>query len=133
MVGGTTFTFARGGVAAALEQARAAAGDHDVAVAGGANVVQQFIAAGLVDELHLLLAPVLIGAGERLFEDVGDPVFEPVEVWRRVLDEHTPLPTSAGGGNLRAEGSACLSKMRCPQTCSWSGPSIRSLRPLACC
>jgi dihydrofolate reductase len=80
MGGGTTFTFVMGGVADAVKQARASAGERDVAVAGGANVLQQFIAARLLDEVHLHLAPVLLGAGERLFENVGDPVFEPVEV-----------------------------------------------------
>jgi hypothetical protein len=80
MAGGTTITFVMGGVADAVKQARASAGDGDVAVAGGANVVQQFIAAALLGELHLHAAPVLLSARKRLFENVGDPVFEPVDV-----------------------------------------------------
>jgi dihydrofolate reductase len=78
--GGTTFFFVTGGIHEALDQARAAAGDLDVAVAGGAHTVRQFLAAGLLDELHLHLAPVLLGAGERLLEGVGDVAFEPTEV-----------------------------------------------------
>jgi dihydrofolate reductase len=79
MQGGTTFTFVTEGIEAALEQARAAAGDRDVAIAGGASTVQQYLAAGLLDELHLHVAPVLLGAGERLFEHVGRPALEPVQ------------------------------------------------------
>jgi dihydrofolate reductase len=67
--GGTTFTFVTGGIEAAFEQARAAAGDKDVAVAGGADVVQQYLKAGLLDELQLHVVPVLLGDGVRLFED----------------------------------------------------------------
>ena len=80
MEGGTTFEFVTGGVEAALERAQAAAGDRDVAVAGGASIVRQFLAAGLLDELYLHVVPVLLGAGERLLEDAGDPMLEPVEV-----------------------------------------------------
>ena len=80
MEGGTTFTFVTDGIEGAVEQARAAAGDEDVLVAGGANTVQQCLAAGLLDELHLHVSPVILGAGERLLENVGDPVLEPVEV-----------------------------------------------------
>jgi dihydrofolate reductase len=80
MRGGTTFTFVTDGIEAALQQARAAAGDADVAVAGGARTVQQYLAAGLLDELYLHIVPILLGAGERLLEPVGDPLLEPVEV-----------------------------------------------------
>jgi dihydrofolate reductase len=80
MEGGTTFTFVTDGIESALEQARAAAGDGDVAVAGGASVVRQYLAAGMLDELHLHIVPVILGAGERLLEDVGDPALEPVGV-----------------------------------------------------
>lgn len=68
--GGTTFTFVTGGIRAALEQAIDAAGQKDVAIAGGANVIQQYLNAGLVDELQIHIAPVLLGGGVRLFEDV---------------------------------------------------------------
>jgi dihydrofolate reductase len=78
--GGTTFHFVTDGIASALEQARAAAGGKDVAIAGGAQTVQQFLAAGLLDELYLHIAPVILGGGERLLENIGDPTLEPVEV-----------------------------------------------------
>lgn len=80
MQGGTTFTFVADGIESALEQARTAAGDKDVAIAGGASAVQQYLAAGLLDELYLHIVPVVLGAGERLLVDVGDPTLEPVEV-----------------------------------------------------
>lgn len=69
--GGTSFTFVTDGIGAALEQARAAAGDRHVAVAGGANVVQQVIAAGQLDELEIHVAPLLLGDGVRLFAGLG--------------------------------------------------------------
>jgi dihydrofolate reductase len=80
MQGGTTFHFVTDGVESALEQARAAAGERDVSIAGGAQAVQQYLRAGLLDELYLHIAPVLLGGGERLLADVGDPKLEPVEV-----------------------------------------------------
>jgi dihydrofolate reductase len=67
--GGTTFNFVTEGIEAALDQAREAAGDKNVAVAGGANVVQQYVAAGLLDELQIHVVPVLLGGGVRLFAD----------------------------------------------------------------
>jgi dihydrofolate reductase len=80
MQGGTTFTFVTDGIESALGQARAAAGDKDIMIAGGASAVQQYLAAGLLDELHLHIVPIVLGAGERLLQDVGDPTLEPVEV-----------------------------------------------------
>ena len=80
MDGGTTFHFVTDGIGAALEQARAAAGERDILIAGGASTVNQFLAAGHVDEIYLHVAPVVLGGGERLFVDVGDPKLEPVEV-----------------------------------------------------
>jgi dihydrofolate reductase len=71
MKGGTTFNFVTEGIEAALEQARAAAGDRDVHVAGGASAVQQCIRAGLLDELQVHVAPVLLGDGTALFDRVG--------------------------------------------------------------
>ena len=68
--GGTTFHFVTDGIESALEQARAAAGDRDVAVAGGAEAVRQYLNAGLLDELRLHVVPVLLGDGERLFDGV---------------------------------------------------------------
>jgi dihydrofolate reductase len=72
--GGTTFNFVTEGIEAALDQAREAAGDKDVAVAGGANVVQQYLTAGLLDELQINVAPVLLGGGVRLFADGAETV-----------------------------------------------------------
>jgi dihydrofolate reductase len=69
--GGTTFTFVTDGIEAALEQARAAAGEKDVLVAGGASVVQQCLAAGLIDEFQLHVSPVLLGSGVRLLDNLG--------------------------------------------------------------
>lgn len=80
MQGGTTFHFVTDGIESALEQARAAAGDKKVAIAGGASAARQYLAAGLLDELHLHIVPIVLGGGARLLEDVGDPVLEPVEV-----------------------------------------------------
>jgi dihydrofolate reductase len=80
MLGGTTFNFITDGMASALEQAQAAAGDGVVSIAGGASTIRQYLAAGSLDELYLHIVPVLLGAGERLLEDVGDPVLEPVKV-----------------------------------------------------
>jgi dihydrofolate reductase len=68
--GGTTFTFVTDGPESAVEQARRAAGEKDVQVAGGAETVAQFLNAGLLDELEIHLAPVLLGAGARLFDGV---------------------------------------------------------------
>jgi len=70
--GGTTFTFVTGGIESAFLRARDAAGGKDVSLAGGANVSQQYLAAGLVDEMEIHLVPVLLGRGERLFDHVGD-------------------------------------------------------------
>jgi dihydrofolate reductase len=70
--GGTTFTFVTGGIEAALAQARRAAGGKDVALAGGASAGRQYLNAGLVDEMELHLTPILLGAGERLFDGVPD-------------------------------------------------------------
>jgi dihydrofolate reductase len=80
MEGGTTFHFVTDGIESALEQARAAAGDQDVHVIGGAKAIQQYLNAGLLDELQLHIAPLVLGGGEALFEGVGDVKLESVEV-----------------------------------------------------
>jgi dihydrofolate reductase len=80
MQGGTTFTFVTDGIESALEQARTAAGGKDVAIAGGASAVRQYLAAGMLDELYLHIVPIVLGAGERLLDDVGDLTLEPVKV-----------------------------------------------------
>jgi len=71
MEGGTSFNFVTDGIEAALEQARAAAGDKDVLLAGGASVVQQYLTAGLLNELQIHVAPVLLGDGTSLFDRLG--------------------------------------------------------------
>ncbi|MFE4492385.1 dihydrofolate reductase family protein [Streptomyces niveus] len=80
MEGGTTFTFVTDGIESALEQARKAAGNQKVVIAGGANAVRQYLAARLIDELLLHIVPVTLGAGERLLEGVGGLKLDPVEV-----------------------------------------------------
>jgi dihydrofolate reductase len=80
MRGGTTFFFVTDGFESALEQARSAAGARDISVAGGAHTVQQYLAAGMLDELYLHIVPVILGAGERLLQNVGDPTLEPIKV-----------------------------------------------------
>jgi dihydrofolate reductase len=70
----TTFTFVTDGIESAMTQATAAAGDKDVFIGGGADVINQYLAAGLVDELELHLVPILLGGGERLFDGVGPNV-----------------------------------------------------------
>ena len=70
--GGTTFTFVTDGLESALARARAAAGDKDLSIAGGASIIQQCLAAGLLDQIQLHVAPVLLGEGRRLFERMGN-------------------------------------------------------------
>jgi dihydrofolate reductase len=88
MQGGTTFTFVTDGIDAALEQARAAAGDRDVSIAGGAATVNQYLAAGLIDELRTHVTPVILGAGERLFDGVPASQLELVEARAASLVTH---------------------------------------------
>jgi dihydrofolate reductase len=80
MEGGTTFFFVTDGVESALEQARGAAAGRDVVIGGGANVVQQYLAAGLVDEFELHIVPILLGGGERLLDNVGNLKLEQLRV-----------------------------------------------------
>jgi dihydrofolate reductase len=87
MRGGTTFHFVSAGFDAAWQQARAAAAGREVTIAGGASTVRQAFAAGALDEITLDIVPVLLGAGERLFDTVQDPGLEPVEV------THSPWAT----------------------------------------
>jgi dihydrofolate reductase len=72
MEGGTTFSFVTDGIRSAHDQAQQVAGDKDVLLGGGASVIQQYLAAGLIDEFWLHVAPILLGDGERLLENVGD-------------------------------------------------------------
>jgi dihydrofolate reductase len=73
MEGGTTFHFATQGIDDALERAFAAAGGRDVRLVGGAATVRQYLSAGLIDELHLAVVPMLIGQGERVFPESSPP------------------------------------------------------------
>jgi dihydrofolate reductase len=70
MAGGTTFYFVTDGIHAALEQARAAAGGRDIRLGGGVSTIRQYLRAGLIDELHLAMRPVLLGKGEHLFDGI---------------------------------------------------------------
>lgn len=74
MEGGTTFYFVTEGIEAALERAFEAAGGKDVRLGGGASAVRQYLSAGLLDEMHVVIAPRLLGGGERLFDDLGAAV-----------------------------------------------------------
>jgi dihydrofolate reductase len=76
MQGGTTYTFVTEGIETALELARAAAGDKNVGIWGGANIIRQYLRAGLLDELEIHLVPILLGGGIRLFEDLTSESFE---------------------------------------------------------
>jgi dihydrofolate reductase len=87
--GGTSYTFVTDGVLSAFTQARAAAGDNDVMVNGGANAAQESLKAGLLDELHIHLAPALLGRGIRLFDHLGDQDIQ-LEALEAV---HTPKVT----------------------------------------
>jgi len=80
MEGGTTFFFVTQGIESALSKAKEAAGNRNVKIMGGANTVNQYLAAGLIDELWLHIVPVTIGAGTRLFENVPNLKLEPIEV-----------------------------------------------------
>jgi dihydrofolate reductase len=74
--GATTFTFVTDGIESALDQAKAAAGDKDVSIGGGANTVQQYLRAGLIDEMQIHVAPLLLGGGIRLFDGFGSDQVE---------------------------------------------------------
>ena len=78
--GGTSFTFVTDGIESALKQAKAAAGDKDVAIGGGANAIQQYLKAGLLDELEIHLVPVLLKGGTRFLENLGNSKLEKVKV-----------------------------------------------------
>jgi dihydrofolate reductase len=87
MQGGTTFHFVTDGIAAALARAREAAHGKDVRLGGGVSVIQQCLRQRLVDEMHIAIAPVLLGAGERLFEGVNLPALD----YACTKHESTPL------------------------------------------
>jgi dihydrofolate reductase len=87
MEGGTTFHFVTDGIEAALERARDAAGDRNISIAGGPATLNQYLAAGLVDELRLHVAPMIAGGGERVFEGVA------AQDWEQVSARPTTLVT----------------------------------------
>jgi dihydrofolate reductase len=86
MKGGTTFHFVTDGIHAALQHARAAAGARDIRVGGGVATIRQYLQAGLIDDMHLAISPVLLGSGEHLFAGLDLPKLG----YRR--SEHTPTP-----------------------------------------
>jgi dihydrofolate reductase len=88
MAGGTTFHFVTDGFDAAFARASEVAGDRGVDIAGGASTVRQALAAGVIDELVLDIVPVLLGAGEPIFDGVADPGLTPVEVIHSELATH---------------------------------------------
>jgi dihydrofolate reductase len=100
MQGGTTFHFVTEGIESALMQAKEAAAGKDVRLGGGAEAAQQYLAAGLVDELQLNIVPVLLGAGERLFENVGSKLeLEQTRVVHTPEVTHIRYRVSAASGH----------------------------------
>ena len=102
MAGGTTFHFVTDGFDAAYARAKEAAGDLDVGIAGGASTVRQALAAGVLDEMTLDIAPVLLGAGERLLDGVADPGLVPVEVTTSPLATHVRYEVGRRGSSAGA-------------------------------
>jgi dihydrofolate reductase len=96
MRGGTTFNFVTDGIEAALDRAFEAADGKDVRLGGGAATVQQYLRAGLVDEMHVAIVPVLLGSGERLFDHLDGPVgYECVEFVKSPSVVHARFARSA--------------------------------------
>jgi dihydrofolate reductase len=88
MEGGTSFHFVTGGIEEALHRAQDAAGEGSVGIAGGAETLRQYLAAGLVDELRLHVAPILLGAGERLFDGLTGVTFQPIAARHHPMASH---------------------------------------------
>lgn len=88
MEGGTTFHFVTEGIDVAFERAKEAAGDKNILIAGGANTINQYLAAGIIEELWLHIAPATIGGGARLFDGVPNLRLEPLEVSGTKLITH---------------------------------------------
>jgi dihydrofolate reductase len=87
MEGGTTFHFVTGGIEEALDKAKAAAGDKDVKIGGGVSTVRQYLQAGLIDELHFAISPVVLGKGEAMFTGIDLPALG-FRVAEHVATEH---------------------------------------------
>jgi dihydrofolate reductase len=102
--GGTTFTFVSDGVESAVEQARAAAGEKNVSVGGGANTIQQCLRAGLLDEIQIHVVPMLLGGGIRLFDDLdtGGIKFESTRVIASPTVTHLRFRVGGRGGKASA-------------------------------
>jgi len=100
MSGGTTFHFVTNGIQAALERAMEAANGADVRIGGGASTIQQYLRAGLVDEMHIVIVPILLGAGERLFDNVDRAMvgYECVELVASTGVVHVRMARSSTGG-----------------------------------
>ena len=99
MEGGTTFHFVTGGAGEALGRAREAAAGKDVRIGGGANTIRQYLGQGVIDELHIAFAPVMLGSGERLFDE-GDARAAGYECVRLVASEKaTHLVLRRKGGS----------------------------------
>jgi dihydrofolate reductase len=94
MDGGTTFHFVNGGIQEAFDRARDAAGEGSISIAGGAQTLRQSLAAGLVDELRLHVSPIVLGAGERLFDGLTGVRFEPIAVRHHPLASHLTYKVS---------------------------------------
>jgi len=107
MEGNTTFHFVTGGIHEALDRARAAADGKDVRIGGGPCTIQQYLRAGLVDELHVAIAPILLGAGERLFEgvDLRAAGYECVRFAASDKAAHVVLGRRSGAGASRRRTS----------------------------
>jgi dihydrofolate reductase len=103
MEGNTTFHFVTDGIREALDLAREAAADRDVRIGGGANTIQQYLREGLIDELHIAIAPVLLGSGERLFEgvDLRTLGYKCVEVTASEKATHVVLRHQGAGSGTR--------------------------------
>ena len=121
--GGTTFHFVNDGVEAALDQAREAAGDRDVRIAGGGATILEYVNAGLVDEFSIALSPVLFGSGIRLFEgvDAGRVALEPVRAEHSPRVTHLTYAVRRRGSRVAESGGArgfepLTPCMPCPRT-----------------
>jgi dihydrofolate reductase len=101
MEGGTTFIFVTEGIQAALEQAKAAAGTGDVKIGGGVQTVRQFLLAGLIDELHLAVAPVTLGRGESMFAGIDMPALGFRVIERQATEYATHIVLGKEHGSVR--------------------------------
>jgi dihydrofolate reductase len=99
MEGGTTFHFVTGGIQEAMRLAKQAAGNKDVKIGGGVSTVRQYLQAGLVDSLHLALAPVLLGRGEALFHGIDLPALGFSVTERQTTAQATHFILEKAGGN----------------------------------